>query len=153
MAQVINEQIISRVYNDPATGITIVEDNLGRYHLLTQTPLSAEELGTPIYLQSEVTASWPNATQFHVISGMIYIVPSGMTFIIDFVSAASNKEGINAVGIYIDGVQQNILSFATDLNFNVQNSPVYSGYQQVELRFKPPTKYADLSISLGGRVK
>lgn len=153
MAETINEQIISRVYNDPATGITIVEDTLGRFHLLSQSPLNAEEIGTPIYLDAIITTTWPDVTQFHTISGMIYTVPSGMIFIIDFISAASNKDGMNIIGIYIDDVEQNILPFTKDLNFNMQISPNYSAGTEIELRFKPPTKYTDLTICLGGRTR
>ncbi len=39
MAEILDESIVSRLYKDPETGIIIIEDILGRFHLLSNKAL------------------------------------------------------------------------------------------------------------------
>ena len=145
--------IVSRLYKDTETGITIVEDTLGRFHLLTQKIINQEETGEQVYLSAIADTTWPNILDFHLIMGMNYIVPSGKSFIIDFITAASNKEAGNILAIYVNEVLQNMLPFGIDLNFDFRASPTYPAFTEIDLRFKPPVRNTKLTVCMGGRIK
>ena len=145
--------IVARLYKDTETGITIVEDTLGRFHLLTQELLTEEEQGEQVYLSTIADTTWPGITDFYLIMGMNYIVPSGKSFIIDFITAASNKEAGNILAIYVNEVLQNMLPFGIDLNFDFKASPNYPAFTEIDLRFKPPVRNTKLTVCMGGRVK
>ncbi len=50
---------------------------------------------------------------------MIITVPSGVSFHLDFISAASDKEGINTIGIFVNNTLKNVFTFKSDLNFEI----------------------------------
>ena len=153
MVEVITDEIVARIYEDTATGLKIIEDTLGRFHLLSQESVSEVIVGTPVYLQASVSSPWPDTTNFHNIAGMTYIVPSGKIFSLDFIIATSDKDNNNLLGIYKDNVLQLSIPFGNNLDFEFNNPPTYTAGTEVKLKFKPPIVRTKLVVTLAGLEK
>jgi hypothetical protein len=147
-----DEPIVARIYKDTQTGIEIMEDTLGRFHLLPKDSTDIV-VGTPVYLQASVSSPWPNTSNFHNIPGMAYTVPSGKTFSLDFITATSDKENNNVIGIFKDNVLQVSIPFGSYINFDFKNPPVFTAGNVITVRFKPPIKLTKIIVTLGGVEK
>ena len=151
MVEIISDEpIVARIYEDTATGIKIIEDTLGRFHLLSKEDVGEVGIGTPVYLQASVSSPWLNTTDFHDIPGMTYIVPSGAVFSLDFIIATSDKESNNLLGIYKDNVLQLSIPFGNSIDFEFNNPPTYTAGTEVKLKFKPPVVRTKLICTLAG---
>lgn len=152
MVEIISDEpIVARIYDDTATGIKIIEDTLGRFHLLSKEDIGEVSVGTPVYLQASVSSPWPNTSNFHDIPGMTYTVVSG--FSLDFITAVSDKENNNVIGVFVNNVLRIQLPFGNYLNFEFSNPPVFSAGTEVKLKFQPPVQRTKLIVTMGGTEK
>lgn len=143
MAEVINEKIIERVYIDPSTNIKIAEDVLGKFHLV---PELIEEIPEDlIFLQASISAPWPDTINFHPIAGLNYTGAKELNYIL----AISDKEAINMLAIYVNNQLHTVLPFYRELNFS--EKIVFNPTDNIELRFKPPIKKMNLTVSISYR--
>jgi len=138
-----DENVIQRIYIDPATNLKLAEDMIGKYYLV---PEFIEVPDNLIFLQASVSAPWPDTTNFYPIPGMVYTGAKELNYII----AISDKEAINTIAVYVNNVLHTILPFYRELNFS--ESIVFNVSDEIKLMFKPPVKKMNLTVSMSLKV-
>jgi len=153
------KEVISHVYSDALTGIQVLEDIRGDYHLAQVGDFSSLRTGERKYLQSIVKTHWPNDSGFHRIPDYFnpgqfldYTVPAGKNYNIAFILASQTGNSVSTVGLFIENEIRAIGPLRDNLFYALYDPIPLPPGTHISVRFFPAGKGVELSIVVGGHL-
>lgn len=157
--KIIVKEVITGVFEDEKTGIPVLEDVRGDFHIVTMCNSTALKYNERKYLQSIVKGGWPNITSFHRIPDFFnpgefldYIVPEGKIYHVGFILAAQTGSSFSTVGLFIENELKTIVPLREKLFYALYDPIQISAGTNISIRFMPSGRGIDLGINIGGHL-
>lgn len=160
--------IIAHVFEDFTTGLPILQDFTGDYHILERWSLAGRKIANRVYIQALSHGQFPGTDAFYPIpneltgeSSTKYAPPSGRSFEGAFIMASQDrlknggkrdKEGpeVSLIGVFVNGSFVMMIPFKHDLHYVLFEPLRFPMGAEIEFKLRPCSTRTRVAILVGG---